>query len=271
MDNRARPCAVICCVLLALSALALPEVGSARTLYVSANNLGTGETSLTLERVTITYTRLAAEPSGLPESRGSTLGGNEAGRPKGHCVMLVAQGRGGINRARTTENAFSNCGGDGLFMYYAPFLAAPGESQKLSLQIDRSTISSDKGYSLRWANYGAVHHALVKVRDSFIVGARDKVAVARMQNPAVTKVDAGSFDFGTAGAPGGNCIELASGRAVELVGVEADFAGNFWDANGVSSPMDNQILPLIETISFNQAKIKADAPITVAPSTCGGM
>ena len=232
-------------------------------------NLGTGDSTLILDRVTIAYTRLATEPSGAPESRGSSPTGNEAGRPRGHCVMLVTQGPGGANHARITESALSNCSGDGLFMFYAPFVGLPGASRDLSLEIDRSTITTEKGYGVRWANYGAVDRASVKVRNSFIAGALDKAAVALVQDPSAARLGAGTFDFGTASAPGGNCIGVPGPKAVELAGVNADFVGNFWGANVESPPADRPGAPVIDALSIRDGRIDTGASLTVAPSTCG--
>jgi len=232
-------------------------------------NLGSGETSLTMDRVTIAYTHLAVEPNGPPESRGSNPAGDEAGRPRGHCVMLVSQGPGGVNRAKITDSAFSNCSGDGVFMYYAPFLQLPGASRELSLDIDRSTITTERGYGLRWANYGSVDLASVKVRNSFITGALDKAAIGLVQNPSGAKLKAGTFDFGTANRPGGNCIGLPGPGAVELVGIDATFIGNFWGANVGNQAKDSSGAPLADTISTGRAQIDTGAPLTTAPSTCG--
>ena len=232
-------------------------------------NLGTGETTLTMERVTVAYARLATEPSGPPESRGSSPAGDEAGRPRGHCVMLVTQGPGGVNRARITDSAFSNCGGDGVFIYYAPFLALPGASRDISLDIDRSTIATTNGYGLRWANHGLVDRASVTVRNSFITGALDKAAVALMQNPAGAKVKDRTFDFGTQNAPGGNCIGLPGPRAVEMVGVDATFVGNFWGADVVPPATNDAGAPAGDTIRINDGQIDTGAALMTAPSTCG--
>jgi hypothetical protein len=234
-------------------------------------NLGTGETTLTMDRVTIAYTQLATEPSGPPESRGSNPAGNEAGRPRGHCVMLVSQGPGGANRARIADSTFSNCSGDGVFMYNAPFLGLPGASRELSLEIDRSTITTDNGYGLRWANYGSVDRAGVKVRSSFIAGSLDKAAVALMQDTSDGKYTVGTFDFGTVSAPGGNCIGLPGPRAVDLVGVDATFVGNFWGANVDAPPTGGSGSPVIDTIRVSGGKIDTGTALTKAPSTCGRM
>ncbi len=232
-------------------------------------NLGTGETTLTMERVTIAHTHLATEPSGPPESRGSNPAGNEAGRPRGHCVMLVTQGPGGANRAKISESAFSNCSGDGVFMFYAPFLGLPGASRELSLDIDRSTITAVSGHGLRWANHGSVDRASVKVRNSLIAGALDKAAVALVQNQSGANLKVGTFDFGTASAPGGNCIGLPGPRAVELVGIDATFVGNFWGANIAAPSPDHTGTPLVDTIWVSGGQIDTGAALTTAPSTCG--
>lgn len=232
-------------------------------------NLGTGATSLTLERVTIAYTWLATEPSGPPESRGSTPAGNEAGRPRGHCVMLVSQGPGGSNRAKITESAISNCNGDGVFMYHAPFVELPGASRELSLDIDRSTITTEKGYGLRWVNYGAVDRVSVRVRNSLLAGALDKAAVALIRNPSDAKFTSATFDFGTANSPGDNCIGQPGPRAVELAGVDATFVGNFWGANVAVPLTGGPGTPLIDTISVSGGRIDTGAPLKTAPSSCG--
>jgi len=232
-------------------------------------NLGSGEATLTMERVTIAYTRLAVEPSGPPESRGSNPAGDEAGRPRGHCVMLVTQGPGGSNRVKITDSAFSNCSGDGVFMYYAPFLQLPGASRELSLDIDRSTITTEKGYGLRWANYGSVDLSSVKVRNSFIAGALDKAAIALVQNPTSARLKVGIFDFGTINAPGGNCIGLPGPKALEVVGIDASFSGNFWGANVRTSTKDGSGAPLADTISAWGKQVDVGVPLINWPSTCG--
>ena len=183
--------------------------------------------------------------------------------------MLVSQGPGGTNRARISDSAFSNCGGDGLFMYNAPFLGLPGASRELSLEIEHSTITTENGYGLRWANYGSIDLASVKVRHSFLTGALDKAAVALMQNPSGATYKAGAFDFGTEGAPGGNCIGLPGPRAVELVGVDGTFAGNFWGANLEVSSTGHPATPAFDTISMNGAKIDMGAALSTAPTICG--
>lgn len=234
-------------------------------------NLGTGITTLTLERVTISYTHLASEPSGPPESRGSNPAGNEAGRPRGHCVMLVTQGPDGSNRARISDSTFSTCSGDGVFMYNAPFLGVPGASKELSLEIDRSTITTANGYGLRWANHGLVDRASVKVRNSFITGALDKAAIALVQNPNGAKFNVGNFDFGTSKTPGGNCIGLPGPKALETVGVDANFAGNFWGANVAAPPSEIAGIPLADTILTNGGQINFNSPLSTTPSSCGRM
>lgn len=232
-------------------------------------NLGSGDASLTLERVTIAYTRLATAPAGPPESRGSTLAGNEAGRPRGHCLMLVTQGPEGANRASLSDSAFSNCGGDGVFMYYAPFLGMPGASRELILNIDHSTITSDKGYGLRWANYGDVDRASVKVRNSFIGGALDKAAVALLQNPSGAQIKTATFDFGSAQALGGNCLGVPGTTTVELAGVDATFVGNFWGSNIAAESKDKSGAPWPDTIWANGRQIDTSEPLPIAPATCG--
>jgi hypothetical protein len=234
-------------------------------------NLGSGETTLSLERVTIAFTRLSTEPSGAPNPIGSTPAGNEAGRPRGHCVMLVSHGPGGINRAIIRDSHFSNCSGDGLFMFYAPFVAKPGSFRDLSLDIDHSTITTESGYGLRWANFGSVDRASVKVRNSLIAGALDKAAIALMQGPSGATVKDGSFDFGTFAAPGGNCIGFPGPKAVVLAGVDASFVGNFWGANPAVPPADGTGSPVADTISLNGGKIETGAPLAAAPATCGQM
>lgn len=232
-------------------------------------NLGSGETTLTLQRVNIAYTQLAAEASGAPNPIGSTPAGNEAGRPRGHCVMLVSHGQGGINRARIRDSHFSNCSGDGLFMFYAPFIAKPGAYREVSLDIDHSTITTGSGYGLRWANYGSVDLASVKVRNSLIAGALDKAAVALVQNLSITTINNASFDFGTSASPGGNCIGFPGPKALVLEGVDASFVGNYWGANAVAPPADGAGYPVPDTISLNRGIVDTSVPLTAAPATCG--
>jgi hypothetical protein len=232
-------------------------------------NLGTGETTLTMERVSISHTHLAVAPNGPPESRGSHPAGNEAGRPRGHCVLLVAQGPGGVNRAKIAQSDISDCAGDGVFMYYAPFLAAPGESRELSMDIDRSTISSSHGYGVRWANYGAVQLASVKMRNSFVVGSIDKAAVALMQSGSIGKSAGNRFDFGTMADFGGNCLGLPGPRAVELDGTNASFVGNFWSSQILPPSPDALDQPLQGNSSAKSGPIDARAPLKTPPSTCG--
>jgi hypothetical protein len=234
-------------------------------------NLGSGETTLTLERVTIAYTRLSTDVSGAPNPIGSTPAGNEAGRPRGHCVMLVSHGPGGSNRAKISDSHFSNCSGDGLFMFYAPFVSDPGSYRDLSLDIDHSTITTESGYGLRWANYGSLERASVTVRNSLIAGALDKAAIALVQNPSSATIRDATFDFGTAVEPGGNCIGFPGPKALVVEGLNANFVGNFWGANPVVPPADGTGNPLADTISLNAGKVDTSSPMTAAPATCGHM
>jgi hypothetical protein len=234
-------------------------------------NLGSGATTLTLERVMIAYTRLAADANGAPNPIGSTATGNEAGRPRGHCVLLASHGPNGINRAKISDSHFSNCSGDGLFMFYAPFLERPGAFGELSLDIDRSTITTDSGFGLRWANYGSVNQASVKVRNSLLAGALDKAAIALVQNPFSATTNNASLDFGTSAAPGGNCIGFPGPKALVLEQVDASFVGNFWGANPIASLTNGTGNPITDTISLNGAKIDTSLPLTAAPATCGRM
>jgi hypothetical protein len=234
-------------------------------------NLGSGESTLALERVKIAFTRLAAEASGAPSPIGSTPAGNEAGRPRGHCVMLVSHGQGGVNRARIRDSHFSNCSGDGLFMFYAPFIEKPGAYREVSLDIDRSTITTDSGNGLRWANHGSIDLVSVKVRNSLIAGALDKAAVALVQNPTSAIINNASFDFGTSAKPGGNCIGFPGPKALVLEGLDASFVGNFWGANPVAPPADVTGYPVPDTISLNRGTADTSLPLTAAPATCGTM
>jgi hypothetical protein len=92
-----------------------------------------------------------------------------------------------------------------------------------------------------------------------------------MQDTSDGKYTVGTFDFGTVGAPGGNCIGLPGPRAVDLVGVDATFVGNFWGANVDAPPTGGSGSPVIDTIRVSGGKIDTGTALTKAPSTCGRM
>ena len=232
-------------------------------------NLGTGEAVLTMERVRINQSQLAVEPTGEPESRGSNPEGNEAGRPRAHCLMLITQGPGGANRAVVRDSEFSNCGGDAVFMFYAPFLHATGPAREVALDISGSILVSTRGNGLRWANYGLIERGSLQLRDSIVLGAADKAAVALYQGADGSVPEVISFDLGTEASPGGNCIGQQGRIALESLGLDASAVGNFWGANFVAGQRGEAGGPSDDAIRASDAQLDVSGPLTAVPGTCG--
>ena len=183
--------------------------------------------------------------------------------------MLVTQGPGGTNYAKITNSEFSNCAGDGLFMYNAPFVGVPGPSRAAGLDIDRTTITSEGGYGLRWANYGPVDRTTITVRNSFLAGGLDKAAIALIQNQSTGSTKEAVFDFGRPGSPGGNCIGMPGPRALEMIGFDATFVGNFWGANPAGHATSPLGSPARDVILATGNSIDVAEALSTAPSTCG--
>ncbi len=235
-------------------------------------NMGSGVASLVMKRVMIAQTELVPPwKPGTPYSHGSNTKGDAAGRPSGHCVMLITHGPGGVNTAKIIDSAFSNCEGDGVLVFYGPLLSAPGSSREISLDIDHSTITTANGYGLQWANYGSIDKTSIKMRNSFITGARDKAAVALIQDSDGQKPGSATFDFGTPDSAGGNCIGSPGGKAVEVAGVDAHFVGNFWSVNtGVADAPTNGT-PLIASVSVNGGIVDSADALATPPMSCGSL
>lgn len=183
--------------------------------------------------------------------------------------MLITQGPGGANRAVVRDSEFTNCGGDAVYMFYAPFLHAPGPARELALEISGSTLVSTRGNGLRWANYGSIERGSLQLRNSLVLGADDKAAVALYQGADGSVPEIVSLDLGTAASPGSNCIGQAGRVALASRGLDVSAVGNFWGANFVAGQRGEAGAPPDDVIQIGDAQLDISGPLEAAPSNCG--
>ncbi|MGH3474132.1 MAG: hypothetical protein ACRDOT_04380 [Aeromicrobium sp.] len=178
----------------------------------------------------------------------------------GDCMLAGSLGARNDVRLTVRESVFRDCSNNGLSLG-SNVVNGSGPTKNLSLEVDRSTITGNRGGNLGIRNFTKLDSLSVKVQRSNLAGSRSiGSAVADFSAEDLGRTTTSVIDIGggALASAGGNCLRGGL-LAANIVRYRVSAKGNWWGRPGGPGPL--------RTFTLG-GRLDTSQPLSTAPPYC---
>ncbi len=179
----------------------------------------------------------------------------------GDCVLAGSLGAGNDVRLTVRDSVLRDCSNNGLSLG-SNVVNGSGPTRNLSLDVDRTVVTGNRGGNLGIRNFTALDSLSVKVQRSDLAGSSSlgsSVADVAVEDLGTTRRSVVDLGGGPLGSVGGNCLRGGL-LAANVVGYAVWARGDWWGAPGGPGPL--------RTLALG-GSLDAGAPLSEPPGWCG--